>query len=121
MKYFRNWSLKLHRKISVNGIVDLFEALGGSNLTMPKMIGDGCHPNDNGYELIAETIYREIFATIYYASCKTSMVISKERATQFVDLKRQMRNREISEWYIINSYNFILFSALFLNKLDSWI
>ena len=50
-------------EISANGVIDLFQAFGGTNLTMSNFLADGCHPNDQGYQLIAETIYGDVFVT----------------------------------------------------------
>jgi len=43
-----------------NGFVDVFDALGGANLTLPKDFCDGCHPVDAGYELIAQVVYQTV-------------------------------------------------------------
>ena len=47
----------------------------------------------------AAELNRNIFATIYYASCKTSMEIARDRESEFKDLKKAMRGRDISEFY----------------------
>ena len=41
--------------LSVNEdhIIDLFNALGGKDLTMPTAFTEGLHPNDEGYEVMA--------------------------------------------------------------------
>jgi len=39
------------------GVIDIFDALGGANLTQPGITCDGCHPTDKGYTEIAHTIY----------------------------------------------------------------
>lgn len=36
--------------------IGVFDALGGSSLAHPEWSGDGCHPNDLGYSMIARTI-----------------------------------------------------------------
>ena len=38
-------------------VIDLFNALGGKDLVAPNGFFDGCHPNDEGYEIIAKTVY----------------------------------------------------------------
>lgn len=47
----------------------------------------------------AAQLNKEIFATIYYASCKTSMEISRDRESSFSELIKHMRGREIDEFY----------------------
>lgn len=37
-------------------VIDVFNAMGGANLAMPGLFCDGCHPNDSGYIVLAETI-----------------------------------------------------------------
>ena len=44
-----------------NHIVDLFKFMGGKNLTMPDMFIDGCHPNDNGYKVLAQAVFVQMF------------------------------------------------------------
>eukprot|EP01116_Phalansterium_solitarium_P021914 TRINITY_DN7034_c0_g2_i1.p1 TRINITY_DN7034_c0_g2~~TRINITY_DN7034_c0_g2_i1.p1 ORF type:complete len:223 (+),score=45.89 TRINITY_DN7034_c0_g2_i1:215-883(+) len=42
------------------GVIDVFDALGGANLTQPGITCDGCHPVDKGYMEIAATMYKVI-------------------------------------------------------------
>lgn len=37
-------------------VIDIFNATGGAGLTQPQLFCDGCHPNDDGYIVIAEFI-----------------------------------------------------------------
>ena len=37
-------------------VINLFDPLGGSSLTRSDAFADGCHPNDVGYHLIANTV-----------------------------------------------------------------
>lgn len=37
-------------------VINLFEALGGIALDKEHMFVDGCHPNDEGYAVIADTV-----------------------------------------------------------------
>jgi lysophospholipase L1-like esterase len=39
-----------------DGVIDVFDALGGANLSQPNITCDGCHPRDAGYAEIAATI-----------------------------------------------------------------
>jgi len=41
-------------------VIDVFDALGGANLTQPGITCDGCHPVDKGYVEIATTMYTAI-------------------------------------------------------------
>jgi lysophospholipase L1-like esterase len=41
--------------IVIDGV---FEAMGGSALAKPQLICDGCHPNDDGYVVIADVIFK---------------------------------------------------------------
>lgn len=41
----------------VAGVIDVFNALGGANLTQPGITCDGCHPVDKGYIEIAQAMY----------------------------------------------------------------
>lgn len=43
--------------IVIDGV---FEAMGGSALAKPQLICDGCHPNDDGYVVIADVIFKAI-------------------------------------------------------------
>mmetsp|Transcript_6088 Transcript_6088/g.17615 ORF Transcript_6088/g.17615 Transcript_6088/m.17615 type:complete len:584 (-) Transcript_6088:229-1980(-) len=36
--------------------IPVFEALGGRSLSRPDLFPDGCHPNDDGYLLLAHTV-----------------------------------------------------------------
>ena len=47
----------------------------------------------------AQQLNKEIFATIYYASCEMSMNIARERETMMCELKKQLRGTEIPELY----------------------
>ena len=38
-------------------VIDLFNALGGANLTQPNITCDGCHPHQAGYVEMAAAIY----------------------------------------------------------------
>lgn len=38
-------------------VIDLFDAMGGPNLTLPGDFCDGCHPKDAGYIIMANVIY----------------------------------------------------------------
>jgi lysophospholipase L1-like esterase len=56
-------------------IIDIFNSLGGDHLTIPtaffnnhhrnKFIGDGCHPNHEGYTIMANTIFDKIKQDIF--------------------------------------------------------
>ena len=37
-------------------LINLFEALGGAELKRPELISDLCHPNEQGYNEIAQCI-----------------------------------------------------------------
>jgi acyl-CoA thioesterase-1 len=41
-------------------VIDIFNALGGANLTQPNITCDGCHPRDAGYVEIAQTIAKTL-------------------------------------------------------------
>jgi alpha-L-fucosidase 2 len=51
-------------------VIDTFSALGGSSMSHPELMtmvdpgdgytADGCHPNDNGYAQVAQTVYNAI-------------------------------------------------------------
>mmetsp|Transcript_8873 Transcript_8873/g.13238 ORF Transcript_8873/g.13238 Transcript_8873/m.13238 type:complete len:199 (+) Transcript_8873:111-707(+) len=44
-------------------LIDVFNALGGKNLTKPQCFTeDGIHPNDLGYNLIAETVAARMYS-----------------------------------------------------------
>jgi lysophospholipase L1-like esterase len=45
-------------------IINLFEAIGGENLTRPEFFDDFCHPNNEGYEAIAEEVSKHIMSHI---------------------------------------------------------
>ena len=52
----------------------------------------------------AKELNKQIFATIYYSSCKTSMELSKNRIDKMKDLKKQLRNcNDIPELYDQNA------------------
>lgn len=42
------------------GVIDVFDALGGANLTQPGITCDGCHPVDKGYIEIANLMYKTL-------------------------------------------------------------
>jgi lysophospholipase L1-like esterase len=42
--------------LELGEVVDVFEALGGADLKSPKLFPDGCHPNNEGYAVIARTV-----------------------------------------------------------------
>ena len=50
--------------INDDHIIDLFNAMGTSSLLMPDMFADGCHPNNNGYSLLASTVYSKMYNSI---------------------------------------------------------
>ena len=52
----------------------------------------------------AREINKNIFACIYYASCKTSMEIAKSRNTNMIELKKLLRTTELSEFYDKNTF-----------------
>jgi lysophospholipase L1-like esterase len=39
-------------------VIDIFNTLGGEDLTKPEMFADFCHPNDLGMKTIAQKIYQ---------------------------------------------------------------
>lgn len=41
-------------------IINLFEALGGSAMDKVHLFADGCHPNDEGYALVADTVMKAL-------------------------------------------------------------
>ena len=41
-------------------VISIFDALGGKKLTKPDCFFDHCHPNDKGYQIMAQTIYDAI-------------------------------------------------------------
>ena len=47
----------------------------------------------------AQELNKNIFACIYYASCKTSMELAKNRNSSMVELKKLLRTSEIPEFY----------------------
>ena len=47
----------------------------------------------------ASELNKKMFAAIYYAACKTSMEISRDRSDKFANLKKQLRGVEIDEFY----------------------
>ena len=51
-------------KFDQNQVIDLFSALGGEQLTKPELLDDFCHPNNQGYEAIAEEISKHILVHI---------------------------------------------------------
>lgn len=44
------------------GVIDVFNALGGVNLTQPNITCDGCHPVQQGYVEIAQTFFNALKA-----------------------------------------------------------
>lgn len=40
-----------------DGVIDVFNALGGSGLSQPQQFCDGCHPVDQGYLEVAQTFF----------------------------------------------------------------
>jgi len=54
-------------------VIDIFAALGGSNLTQPNITCDGCHPVDAGYIEIAQTM-----APIMLGDAKAQAILADE-------------------------------------------
>lgn len=54
----------------------------------------------------AAKLNKEIFATIYYAACRTSMQLSKERVSDMVALKKQLRGTEFARQGLYDANEF---------------
>ena len=48
--------------LSEHHIINNFEALGGHDLSCPELMYDGIHPNDDGYAVIAQNVFKTITA-----------------------------------------------------------
>lgn len=73
-------------------VISLFEALGSDNSFEfipdpagarisgghPDWFTDGCHPNDLGYNVIAETVFRKIAASLEKAAGRSTMVQTED-------------------------------------------
>ena len=57
---------RIANETGANGVIDVFDALGGSSLNAPELFCDyqscdACHPNDAGYDRLAGVVFRELF------------------------------------------------------------
>lgn len=48
--------------LGAHHIINNFEALGGHDLRSPELMYDGIHPNDDGYAVIAQNVFKTITA-----------------------------------------------------------
>jgi lysophospholipase L1-like esterase len=51
---------EIAQELGLGEVVDVFEALGGTELNCPSLFGDKVHPTDEGYAKIAQTVAERI-------------------------------------------------------------
>ena len=44
---------EIANELTTHNTLDIFNCMGGVNLTHPELIADGCHPNADGYKFLA--------------------------------------------------------------------
>ena len=57
---------RIANETGATGVIDVFDALGGSALNAPELFCDyqscdACHPNDAGYDRLAGAVFRSLF------------------------------------------------------------
>ena len=57
---------RIANETGANGVIDVFDALGGATLNAPELFCnyqscDACHPNDAGYDRLAGAVFRSLF------------------------------------------------------------
>lgn len=65
--------------IPAEKVINLFEALGGAELKQSEWFVDGCHPNDTGYNALAQAVFQNIKPSLDKGSAEVATTLVQRK------------------------------------------